>query len=219
MAVDGRVTGLKVGVPYAAAAHRILVAVDGGVVLVDPAAEGVTLRPTPTASGTPEYTLRLDRAPVDGVLAEGALPDLYELALAGACAVGDGVLARALAITTAHVAEREQFGRPLATFQAVAQQIADVYIGSRTLHQAALAACWRLETGRPAGADLDVAAYWLAQEVPPALRTCHHLHGGLGLAADYPLHRHSSLVRDLAGHLGGTEHCLDRLGAASCTST
>src|SRR4029453_18797300 len=148
--VEGRVTGLKVGVPYAAAAHRILVPTDGGVVLVDPTAEGVTLRATPTASGGPEYTLRLDGAPVDGVPAGGALPDLDELALAGACAVGDGVLGRALAITTAHVAEREQFGRPLATFQAVAQQIADVYIGSRTLHQAALSACWRLGTGRAA---------------------------------------------------------------------
>jgi alkylation response protein AidB-like acyl-CoA dehydrogenase len=210
---DGTVTGTKLGVPYAATAHRILVAADGGVVLVDPAAGGVTLRPTPTASGAPEYTLRLDRAPVAGVLGDGALPDLYDLALAGACAVGDGVLARALAITTAHVGEREQFGRPLATFQAVAQQIADVYIGSRTLHQAVLSACWRLGTGRPAGADLDVAAYWLAQEVPAALRTCHHLQGGLGVDVTYPLHRYSSLAKDLVRFVGGADHRLDRLGA------
>jgi 3-oxo-4-pregnene-20-carboxyl-CoA dehydrogenase alpha subunit len=211
------VSGTKIGVPYAATAHRILVPVRFtaggiGVVLIDPAAGGVTLRRTPTAAGTPEYTLALDRAPVDGVLAADPA-DLYQLALAGAGAVADGVLAGALAMTTAHVGTRQQFGRRLATFQAVAQQIADVYIVARTLHQAVLAACWRLGTGRPAGADLDVAAYWLAEEVPAALRTCHHLHGGLGLDASYPLHRYSSSLRDLVRFVGGSEYRLDRVGA------
>ncbi len=212
------VTGTKLGVPYAATAHRILVPVSfaaggTGVVLVDPSAGGVSLRRTPTASGAPEYTLRLEAAPVSDVLAgDDAVGDLYQLALAGACAVGDGVLAGALALTTDHIGGRRQFGRPLATFQAVAQQIADVYIASRTLHQAALSACWRLGTGRPAGADLDVAAYWLAEEVPAALRTCHHLHGGLGLDISYPLHRYSSWARDLARSVGGAEHRLDRVG-------
>jgi alkylation response protein AidB-like acyl-CoA dehydrogenase len=216
--VDGdTVSGTKIGVPHAASAHRILVparfAAGGtGVALVDPTAGGVTLRRTPTAAGTPEYTLTLDRAPVDGVLAADPA-DVYQLALAGACAVADGVLAGALALTTAHIGTREQFGRRLATFQAVAQQIADVYIVARTLHQAVLAACWRLGTGRPAGTDLDVAAYWLAEELPAALRTCHHLHGGLGLDASYPLHRYSSWVRDLVRFVGGAEYRLDRLGA------
>jgi 3-oxo-4-pregnene-20-carboxyl-CoA dehydrogenase alpha subunit len=215
--VDGdTVSGTKIGVPYAASAHRILVpaSVAGGtcIVLVDPTAGGATLRRTPTAAGTPEYTLTLDRAPVADVV-PGDVGDLYQLALAGACAVADGVLAGALALTTAHVGTRQQFGRRLATFQAVAQQIADVYIVARTLHQAVLAACWRLGTGRPAGADLDVAAYWLAEEAPVALRTCHHLHGGLGLDASYPLHRYSSCLRDLVRFVGGTEYRLDRVGA------
>ena len=70
--------------------------------------------------------------------------DLYQLAMAGACALADGAVAGALALTRDHVASREQFGRPLAAFQAVSQQIADVYIASRTMHLAALSACWRL---------------------------------------------------------------------------
>jgi alkylation response protein AidB-like acyl-CoA dehydrogenase len=86
-----------------------------------------------------------------------------------------------------------------------------VYIASRTLHQATLAACWRLGAGRPAGTELDVAAYWLAEELPSAVRACHHLHGGIGLDATYPLHRYSALARDLARFVGGAEHRLDRL--------
>ena len=128
-------------------------------------------------------------------------------ATAAICALGDGLLAGALALTTAHVATREQFGRPLAAFQAVAQQIADVYVASRTVHLTALAACWSLDTGtRPS--DVDVAAYWFAAESPPAARTCHHLHGGLGLDVTYPLHRYSGQLRDLVRLLGGAEHRL-----------
>jgi alkylation response protein AidB-like acyl-CoA dehydrogenase len=216
---DLRLTGTKIGVPYAAQAYRILVPVstaDGvAVALLDPAAPGAGLRPSHSSGGQPEYTLRLAGARADGLLGDPAtLPDLYRTAVAGACAVGDGVLAGALARTAEHVAARHQFGQPLATFQAVAQQIADVYITARTLHLAATSACWRL-----ADADLAVAAYWLASQLPPALRTCHHLHGGQGLDVSYPLHRYSALGKDLVRFLGGPEHCLDRLGGIACSST
>jgi 3-oxo-4-pregnene-20-carboxyl-CoA dehydrogenase alpha subunit len=230
----GTVSGLKVGVPYAAAADWILVpasiAAGGGdvpgrtgVVVVARSADGVVLRPTHSAGGEPEYTLRLTDAPVADVVGaltpdrragEGrVVADLYRLALAGACCLGDGALAAALALTTAHVGAREQFGRPLATFQAVAGQIADVYIASRTLHLATVSACWRLATGREAGRDLDVAAYWLADQATAALRACHHLHGGIGMDVSYPLHRYSSMVTDLARFVGGADYRLDRLGA------
>jgi len=93
---------------------------------------------------------------------------------------------RALALTRDHVASREQFGRPLAAFQAVSQQIADVYIASRTMHLAALSACWRLAEGREAAADLEVAGYWCAEQAPRSVRLCHHLHGGIGMDAPIP---------------------------------
>jgi 3-oxo-4-pregnene-20-carboxyl-CoA dehydrogenase alpha subunit len=225
---SGTVSGVKIGVPYGAAADWVLVpasleAGDTGVVIVKASGEGVSWRPTHSSSGEPEYTLRLDEAPVADLLGsvpgegeEGrgqAVQDLYQLALAGACCLADGALAGALALTTAHVAAREQFGRPLAAFQAVAQHIADVYITSRTLHLAALSACWRMQAGRDAGTDLDVAAYWLAEQAPEALRTCHHLHGGIGMDVTYPLHRYSALVKDLVRFVGGADYRLDRLGA------
>jgi alkylation response protein AidB-like acyl-CoA dehydrogenase len=205
------ISGVKVGVPYAAEAHRVLVPVSVGtggtaIAVVDPRAPGVTVTRTPSSSGSPEYTIRMDGVSAGGLLGDATAGDLYQHAIAGACAVGDGVLAGALALTAAHIGSREQFGRPLAAFQAVAQQIADVYVASRTLHLATLAACWRLSPS-----DVDVAAYWLTQEAPAALRTCHHLHGGLGLDVTYPLHRFSSLTKDLVRLLGGAEHCLERL--------
>ncbi len=214
----GAVRGVKVGVPHAAAAAWILVpaSLDSGgtgIAVVEPSAPGVTLWRTPSSSAVPEYTLRLDGAPAVHLLGgTGAVEDLYRLTAAGACCVADGALAAALALTTRHVRSRHQFGRPLATFQAVAQQIADVAIASRTLHLAALSACWRMEAGRDAADDTEVAAYWLAEEAPAAMRACHHLHGGTGMDVRYPLHRYSALVKDLVSLIGGADYRLSRLG-------
>ena len=170
---------------------------------------------TPSSSGQPEYTLRMHEAPVESVLGPaGCVQDLYRLAVAGACALADGAVAGALALTRDHVASREQFGRPLAAFQAVSQQIADVYIASRTLHLATVSACWRLGESRDPGADLDVAGYWCAEQAPESVRICHHLHGGLGMDVSYPLHRFSSLVADLVRFLGGAEYRLERLACS-----
>src|SRR5262249_44566109 len=209
---NGAVSGVKTGVPYGAAARWILVPASlapggTGVARVHPSPRGVRLRPSPSSAGGPECTLRLDEAPVAHLLGDDrAVSDLYRLTLAGAACLADGALAGALALTTAHVGSRKQFGRPLATFQAVAQQIADLAIVSRTLHRAALSACWRLEPGREAGGELDVAAYWLADQAPGALRTCHHLHGGTGMDVTYPVHRYSALVKDLVRLIGGGGH-------------
>jgi alkylation response protein AidB-like acyl-CoA dehydrogenase len=214
----GTVSGCKVGVPYGAQARWLLVParVAGGgvaVVIVDPAADGVTLVRTHSSAGDPEYTLRLADAPVSAALGGGAVSDVYQLAIAGACCLADGAVAGALALTTAHIGTRRQFGRPLATFQAAAQHIANVYIVARTLHLATLSACWRLAEGLDAEADLAVAAYWLAEHTPAAMRACHHLHGGTGMDASYPLSRYSAVIRDLARFTGGAGYRLERLGA------
>jgi alkylation response protein AidB-like acyl-CoA dehydrogenase len=229
---DGRtVTGTAVGVPYAEQAYRILVPVDlagGGtaVAIVDP--RDVSSTRTPSSGVSPEYTVSFVDTPTTGMLADGA--DVHPYAVAGTCALGAGALAGALALTAAHVGSREQFGRPLAAFQAVAQQIADVYVATRTVRLATLAACWGLssavglDSDRDSDlSDLDVAAYWFAVEAPAAVRTCHHLHGGLGLDVTYPLHRYSALIRDLVRSLGGAEYRLERLsltsGRSVCSST
>ena len=220
---EGTASGTKVGVPYCAEAGRVLLPVNfggegrTGVVVVDPAAAGASLTRTPSAAGGPEYTLRLDRVPVEHVLgAADCLADLYQLAAAGACCLADGALSAALALTRDHVASRQQFGRPLAAFQAVAQQIADVYIASRTLHLATASACWRLAAGGDAAGDIAVAGYWCAEEAPRSVRTCHHLHGGTGMDVSYPMHRFSALISDLVRSLGGAEYQLER---QACSST
>lgn len=209
LVLDGSVAGIA----FAAQAYRILVPVDAGIALIDPRADGVSLVRTPTSTGSPEYTLRCQGVRVahaDVLVGDPATLTRY--GTVGALAVADGVIAAALALTAEHLRTREQFGKPLATFQAVAQQIADVYVIARTVNLIAQSASWRLAAGLDADDDLNVGGYWLAAEVPKALQVCHHLHGGLGVDNTYPLHRYYSQAKDLARLVGGVATRLDRIG-------
>lgn len=211
--VDGKVTGTKTGVLHAETAGAIVVTTDKGAVLVPVDAAGVTLQRTPTSSGWGEYTVTFADVPVDveaATLAQGsrALRDLYRYALS---AYADGLVSGATRITADHVTQREQFGKPIGTFQAVSQQIADIYVIGRSMNLAVTAAGWRLAEGLDADRDLALATWWLASELPTTVRTMTHLHGGVGVDITYPLHRYFSVVKDLARLVGGPTARLDEL--------
>jgi alkylation response protein AidB-like acyl-CoA dehydrogenase len=211
----GRLSGTKVGVPYAEAAQWILVTADSGVAVVSASADGVQITKTPTSNGGDEYVVAFSDVAVDDadILAGATAHRVNELALATIGAFAAGLVAGALRLTADYVANRHQFGRPLSTFQTVAAQLAEVYIASRTLDLAATSVVWRLAEGRDTADDLEVLGYWLTSQAPPVMQTCHHLHGGMGMDITYPMNRYYSTVKDLARLLGGPSHRLDLVGA------
>ena len=212
---DGRLTGTKVGVGYAEQANWMLVSTDAGVVVVSPKADGVRLINTPNSSGGEEYAVEFRDVAVepDAVLDGATVQRLNQLVLAAIGAFASGLVAGAVRLTADYVTTRHQFGRPLATFQSVAASLAEVYIASRTLGLASASVIWRLTEGRDAAEDLDVLAFWLTSNAPPAMQTCHHLHGGMGMDITYPMHRYYSSIKDLTRLLGGPAYRLDLVGA------
>ncbi|QVI28984.1 acyl-CoA/acyl-ACP dehydrogenase [Mycolicibacterium neoaurum] len=210
---DGKLTGTKIGVPYAGTARWLLVTADGGVAVIAPTASGVTLTKTPTSNGTDEYVVVFDGAEVDGVLANATTRRVNQLALAATGAFAAGLVAGALRLTADYVATREQFGRPLSTFQTVAAQLSDVYIASRTIDLASMSVIYRLSEGLDADDDLALLGYWITSQAPPAMRLCHHLHGGMGMDITYPMDRYFSSIKDLTRLLGGQAYRLDLVGA------
>ncbi|MDO3395164.1 acyl-CoA dehydrogenase [Nocardioides sp. SOB44] len=202
---DGSVSGRKIAVTHAGSAARLLVTARDGersvVALVDPAGPGVRLEESSSSSRLARHTVVLDGAPAE-LLEDGAATTLEAHATAGLCLTAAGILAGARDLTAGYVKDRHQFGRALAQFQAVAMQVADVYIASRTTDLAARNAAWRVDAGLDAADDLAVAAYWVCSQGPAALRTCHHLHGGTGVDETYPLHRYFSWITDIAHDLG-----------------
>ena len=202
----GRVSGRKLAVTHAETAHRLLVVATEGerevVVLVDPRGEGVELLEAGASSGR-QHTVVLDGAPAE-LLEDGAAARLGDLARAGLAVTAAGALAGARDLTADYVKGRQQFGRALAEFQAVSLQMADVYVTSRTLDLAADNAVWRVAEVLPAADDLAVAGYWASQVAPYAFRTCHHLHGGMGVDITYPLVALTTWGTDLAHALDTT---------------
>lgn len=213
---DGRINGVKVAVAHAAQADWMLVSTDSGIAVVSPRAEGVRLTATPTSAGGEEFAVEFSGAQVDAVLEGAEVHRLNQLAVAAVGAYAAGLVAGAVRLTADYVANRHQFGRPLSTFQTVAAQLAEVYIAARTLSLASASVIWRLAEGRDADEDIDVMAFWLTSNAPPAMQTCHHLHGGMGMDITYPMHRYYSSIKDVTRLLGGPAHRLDLVGA-QCT--
>ena len=129
---------------------------------------------------------------------------LGQLLVLAACAEQLGVTEGALALTSAYAKEREQFGRPIGTFQAVSQRLADGYIDvlgqGLTLWQAA----WRLSEGLPAGTELAVAKLWAADAGHRLAHTTVHVHGGVGIDLDGEAHRFFTTAKRFEFAYGGT---------------
>jgi alkylation response protein AidB-like acyl-CoA dehydrogenase len=223
-------SGTKLAVEFADAAARVLVTAatpDGGVLvaLVDPRGPGVTLAAERTTRKQTVQTMVLDGASVgaDDVLgspAEGrAIAEwIVERVLAALCAVQLGVTETQLRMTAEYTSTREQFGRPIATFQAVAQRAADAYINVEGIRLTCWQALWRLGEGRPAGDQVRIAKYWASDAAQQVAHAAQHLHGGIGMDVDYPLHRYTLWNKQIELTLGGGTQQLRTLGAQLAAS-
>jgi non-ribosomal peptide synthetase component E (peptide arylation enzyme) len=85
-----------------------------------------------------------------------------------------------------HTAQRHQFGKPIAEFQAVAQRAADAYIDTEMVRLTAWQAIFRLDVGWPASDEVHVAKFWAGDGAMRVVHAAQHLHGGLGVDLDYP---------------------------------
>ncbi len=191
------------------------------VFLVAPSAGGASLAREDAVSGEPQWTITLDgvavtAADVLGPVGDGASVEAWidDRMVAAICATQVGVCEEALAITSRYVCEREQFGTKLGTFQAVGHRIADAYIDTEAIRLTALQATWRLDAGLDAHEELMVAKFWAAEGAQRVVHAAQHLHGGIGMDLDYPIHRYFRWAKVLELTLGGASPSLLRLGAS-----
>jgi 3-oxocholest-4-en-26-oyl-CoA dehydrogenase beta subunit len=216
--------GTRTNVPAGLVADAVLVPAttgDGaaGLFVVPAGADGVRRQRQDTTTGTPEALVVLDGVRVGGDAVLGpldfegtALRWAVEHATVAACAVMAGLAAEAVRITGEYTTEREQFGRPIATFQAVGQRAADAYVDAQAIRLTMLQAAWRLAAGFPADREVAVAKYWASAGGQRVVHAAAHLHGGMGVDRDYPLHRYFLLAKQLELFLGGANRQLVALG-------
>jgi alkylation response protein AidB-like acyl-CoA dehydrogenase len=222
---DGyRLSGSKICVPAAELADALLVPAatpEGRVViaLLDARAEGLTVTPLDTTSGQPESRVELVDVAIDagallGSADNGAeiLDWMLQRANAALANLALGVCEEALELTAEYAKTRKQFDQPIAMFQAVGHRAADAYIDVEGIRLTTLQATWRIAAGRPAAKQIAVAKHFACEAGQRVVHAAQHLHGGIGVDTEYPLHRTFLYMKQLELTLGGSTPQLLTLG-------
>jgi len=221
-------SGVKTAVDAAPEAGLFLVpcATPAGVrvFLVAPSDAGVRVEPQRLTDFAPAGRVVLEGCSLDDdrVLAgdgpgdgqgDGVADWLVARATVGLCAMQAGVIERALELTAEYAKNRVAFGRPIGSFQAVTQRLADAYLDVEAVRLTMWQAAWLLSSG-DSGADAVVATakFWAAEAGHRVAHTAVHVHGGIGIDVTYPVHRFFVAAKRHEFALGGATAQLVRIG-------
>ncbi len=218
-----RLSGEKTLVPAALQAARLLVSAmtqEGPALFwIDPSSAGVRLEAQTSSDAQPHGYLALDGVEVPESAVLGGVDGgaerlrwLLERAIVARCATQLGVTERALEMTSAYGRERVQFDRAIGSFQAFHQRAADAYIEVEGIRLSTWEAAWRLGQGLDARDMVAVAKFTAAEGGAFAAYACQHLHGGVGIDIDYPLHRYFTWATQIEHELGSAKVQLEGLG-------
>jgi 3-oxocholest-4-en-26-oyl-CoA dehydrogenase beta subunit len=141
----------------------------------------------------------------DRVLGDAEVADwLVARATVGLCATQAGVIERALELTAEYAKNRMAFGRPIGSFQAVTQRLADAYVDVEAVKLTMWQAAWLLSAGSPGSeAAVATAKFWAAEAGHRVAHTAVHVHGGIGIDVSYPVHRYFVAAKRHEFALGG----------------
>ena len=217
------VSGTKICVSHAGAAARILLSARADeelvVALVDPKAAGVTLNPQRVTSGEIRHELVMDKVqvPAEDIIATGrdalaAMQWAQQATRTALAAMAVGICDKMMRITGQYTSEREQFGRAIATFQAVSHRVADCFIDVECLRLVTQQAASLLDQGRPAEEAVLMAKIWCGDVTHRVSQASQHCHGGTGVDRDYPLFRYCLAARQIELTAGTSAKLTDELG-------
>ena len=212
--------GEKIAVAAADGAHRLVISASRddtgtGLFLVVPSGPGVELETRVSSTRRPVHRVTLTAAPAEPIgdeRAGQALEWTLQRARSGITSVLLGVASDALRRTAEYVGNRKQFGKPIGTFQGVALRSADGYIDLECMRTTLWQALHELDAGRDAAAEVAVAKWWACRAGQRIVHTAQHLHGGIGVDTEYPIHRYFLWAKALEIELGGASQSRRDLG-------
>jgi len=144
---------------------------------------------------TMDLTRRYGRVWLDGVAAgsirlpEDAVGLLFDLGVVLQCAEGGGIARRLLDMTVTYAGQREQFGRPIGSFQAIKHRIADMLIETEGCRVATREAADALDANVAAGGEpVSVAKSWVGRAASFVASHALQIHGGIGFSWEHDLH-------------------------------
>ncbi len=216
-------SGTKICVDAADIAARILVAATSEtglvVALVDPKAAGVSLGPQQVTSGETRHELAMEQVqvPAEDIVATGpealsAMEWVQQASRTALAATALGLCDKMMRITGQYTSEREQFGRAVATFQAVSHRVADCYIDVECLRLVTHQAASLIDQGRPAKDAVTMAKIWCGDVAHRVSQSAQHCHGGTGVDRDYILWRYCLMARQIELSGGNSARLTGELG-------
>lgn len=227
--VDGGVSlrGTKICVQNINSAARVLLSAQAGnelvVALVDPGAAGVTLNPQVVTSGETRFELVMEnvQVPAEDIVATGreavaAMTWAEQATRTAMSAMALGLCDKMMRITGQYTSEREQFGRAIATFQAVSHRVADCFKDVECLRLVTHQAASLIDQGHEAQDAVTMAKIWCGDVTHRVSQASQHCHGGTGVDRDYPLFRYCLWARELELSMGGSARLTSDLGKAIC---
>ncbi|MCS5635283.1 MAG: acyl-CoA/acyl-ACP dehydrogenase [Myxococcota bacterium] len=207
--VDGKVKGNKVFVPFGAEADALLVSTADGLALVPRPGTGWSATPLTTIDHAQRFvSIEFDdEASLVADVGKGAelLADSHRLGALGASAQMVGIMERVLEITVEYTSEREAFGAPIGSFQALQHRCADMLIQTESARAATFRAAWAEEAGSDdSGYLTSVAKAWAG---PAGRFVCGQgiqLLGGVGFTWEYDPHIYLKRLKTLEQFHGST---------------
>jgi acyl-CoA dehydrogenase len=221
---DGwRINGTKSNVAGASAAELVLVpaSVDGKVAmfLVPTNAPGLSAARQQTMNHEPLFELTLDNVAVGDDALLGSVEQGSEIlawtlnrTTIAICALVSGVAEQAVRMTAQYTCDRKQFDRAIGTFQAVGQRMADCFIDMQGIELTMLQAVTHLDEGRDDVLEVATAKFWAAEGGNRIAHTALHVHGGISIDVDFPIHRYFLWLKQYEFTLGSATPELLRIG-------
>ena len=215
---DGfKITGTKIVVEFAEESEKMLVTArspegEAMLYLVDLKQGGISMNPGVSTRLQPVHEVVMSGAPGEA-LSGSSSKWLVNRAIALLCATQVGVLGQALKITAEYTSTREQFGRPIATFQAVTHRLADQYMTVNAARLTTYAALWELANQKDVSRRIPVAKWYCSDMAQKLADATQHVHGGIGVDVDYPLHRYTLWNKHIETSLGAGTQQLRNLGS------
>src|SRR4051812_9952365 len=189
-AIGDGLTGTASYVEYAHVADRIVVAADGGSLwLVDPAAAGVTV----TRHDALDRSTRLSTVELSGTPAERlptqAMSDVVDRATVLYANDLAGIARVSLARTIDYDKTREQFGKPVGSFQVIKHTLADLHVATTMAEHAGWYAAHALDVPLPdAGLAVSVAKSKASDTARDVTAAMIQFHGGIGYTWEHDAH-------------------------------
>lgn len=197
-----RLDGRKIVVPWADRADAILLPArtEAGLslFLAERGTAGLSIAVYPTIDGGTAGDVILDdvRLPAEALLgadgdAAGTLEQAADEAIAAVAAEAVGIMQWMLEQTVAYTRQRQQFGQPLAAFQALQHRMADMFLQVELASAAALLATLSLgEDAAARGAAVSAAKVAIAEAARFVGQNAIQLHGGMGMSDETPITRY-----------------------------